>query len=410
MLYQKPIDLRHICLFYLGHIPTFLDIHLSNLLQEANTEPTEFKDIFERGIDPDVDDPTQCHSHSEVPENDDAWPSKTTILKFQSAVRSRLMKLYNNFDSGEISLTRNIARVLFMTLEHEAMHVETLLYMLIQRAGSGTLPPTCFTTPPWTSLAEVWNTSPTPQTKTVILGPAVVSLGHDDDEADDDDTRSLEGHEFGWDNEHPKRQVKIDRFNIEWRPVTNGEFYQFYIGIGRDKVSFPASWVNDGGITKVRTLYGPVPLEIAKNWPIVTSYDDLSIYAIVKGGRLPTEAELRHFYDNFDSGYVGGANVGFRNWHPVPATTGCEKYGGKGSNGGVWEWTSTLLDKVDGFVPSKLYPGYSMDFFDGKHHVVLGGSYATIPRISERRSFRNWYQCNYPYAWVGGRIVYDIPN
>lgn len=43
MLFQKPIDLRHICLFYLGHIPTFLDIHLSKLLQEPHTEPEEYK-------------------------------------------------------------------------------------------------------------------------------------------------------------------------------------------------------------------------------------------------------------------------------------------------------------------------------------------------------------------------------
>lgn len=47
MLLQKPIDLRHICLFYLGHIPTFLDIHLSRLLNEDHTEPEHFKDIFE---------------------------------------------------------------------------------------------------------------------------------------------------------------------------------------------------------------------------------------------------------------------------------------------------------------------------------------------------------------------------
>lgn len=47
MLYQKPIDLRHICLFYFGHIPTFLDIHLSRLLEEPHTEPEAFKvDIF----------------------------------------------------------------------------------------------------------------------------------------------------------------------------------------------------------------------------------------------------------------------------------------------------------------------------------------------------------------------------
>jgi hypothetical protein len=27
----------------------------------AHTEPEKFKDIFERGIDPDVDDPTKIH-------------------------------------------------------------------------------------------------------------------------------------------------------------------------------------------------------------------------------------------------------------------------------------------------------------------------------------------------------------
>ena len=39
------------------------------------------------------------------------------------------------------------------------------------------------------------------------------------------------------------------------------------------------------------------------------------------------------------------------------ATTGAEKDGGKGHNGGVWEWTSTILEKHEGFVNSDLYPG-----------------------------------------------------
>lgn len=43
MLFQKPIDLRHICLFYMGHIPTFLSIHLCRLLEEPDTEPAHFK-------------------------------------------------------------------------------------------------------------------------------------------------------------------------------------------------------------------------------------------------------------------------------------------------------------------------------------------------------------------------------
>ena len=39
------------------------------------------------------------------------------------------------------------------------------------------------------------------------------------------------------------------------------------------------------------------------------------------------------------------------------ATTGVPGKGGKGYNGGVWEWTSTVFDHYEGFVPSTLYPG-----------------------------------------------------
>ncbi|KAJ7080553.1 hypothetical protein C8R44DRAFT_653560 [Mycena epipterygia] len=407
MLMQKPIDLRHICLFYLGHIPTFLDIHLSKLLQEPNTEPDAFKYIFERGIDPDVDDPTVCHPHSEVPQRDEDWPTLVSILQFQARVRARLMKLYENIEAGNRSMTRKVGRVLFMTFEHEATHAETLLYMLIQRAGSGTLPPPGFAPPPWASLAETWNSAPEPVSATVTLGPATVTLGHDDNEAEDDAAGDVAGHEFGWDNEHPKREVHVEEFRIEWRPVTNGQFFKYYVSQG-GKVAVPASWVQLDGEMHVRTLYEPIPMKFAQHWPVLTSYSSLSKYVTVQGGRLPTESELRIFLDKFESGYEGGANLGFRNWHPIPATTGGERSGGKGSNGGVWEWTSTVFDKYEGFVPSTLYPGFSMDFFDGAHQVVLGGSYATIPRLGERKSVRNWYHNKYAYAWISGRIAYDV--
>ncbi|KAJ7145247.1 DUF323 domain-containing protein [Mycena filopes] len=411
MLMEKPIDLRHICLFYLGHIPTFLDIHLSRLLQEPHTEPEAFKYIFERGIDPDVDDPTVCHPHSEVPQKDEDWPSLMSILQFQSRVRARVLKLYEDVDAGTKSMTRKVGRVLFMTFEHEALHAETLLYMLLQRAGSGTLPPPGFAPPPWESLAEGWDAAPKPQEKTVTLGPTTVVLGHDDAEAEDEGELAgdVDGHEFGWDNEHPKREVQVDEFRIEWRPVTNGQYFKYYVSQGESgEVSMPASWVEVDGEMHVRTLYGPIPMKIAQEWPVLTSYSNLSKYAQVQGGRLPTESELRVFLEKFESGYEGGANLGFRNWHPVPATTGGARSGGKGGNGGVWEWTSTKFDKYDGFVPSVLYPGYSMDFFDDAHQVVLGGSYATIPRIAERKSVRNWYHHKYAYPWVGGRVVYDV--
>ncbi|KAL1696034.1 C-type lectin protein [Schizophyllum commune] len=451
MLHQKPIDLRHKCLFYIGHIPTFLD------MLPRPSEPAYFWSVFERGIDPHVDDPEHCHNHSEVPTRDEDWPTLETIIAFRDRVRARLMRLYTDLRAGRVKLSRNIARTLAYTLEHEGFHVETLLYMLIQRAGTGTLPPPGFTPPPWDLLKAQWNATLAPATPTVTLGPATITLGHDDSEGNDFALKS-EGedceehhteddiihHEFGWDNESPARAVEVGAFRAEWRPVTNGEF-EVYWRAGEGKVPMPKSWVEEDDEVKVgdlcvvavRTMYGPVAFDIARHWPVLTAYDDLAAYAASKGGRLPTEPELRLFLDTYDVGHAGGANVGFRNWHPVPATAGLVDAAsadnttsttsttspydtntntspspttpppGAGSNGGVWEWTSTLFDAHPGLTPTQLFPGYSTDFFDTKHQVVLGASYATIPRLG-RRTVRNFYQHNYPYPWVAGRVVYDV--
>ncbi|KAJ6558463.1 C-type lectin protein [Mycena vulgaris] len=397
MLLQRPIDLRH----------KFLDMLLSKAIGGAPTEPSYFWNIFERGIDPHVDDPDHCHNHSEVPECDEDWPTLDTIMGFRTGVRARLLRLYEDIDSGKQALTRNVARTLVMTLEHEGFHVETLLYMLIQRAGTGTLPPPGFVAPPWELLKLQWDATPAPSTEAVTLGPATLTLGHDDSEAEDflpGTELKAEGHQYGWDNESPARQVEVGMFRAAWRPVTNKEFLAFWKA---GKAELPKSWVEDDGELKVRTIYGLVSIDIAAEWPVLTAYDDLAAYAKSKGGRLPTEPELRLFLDTYDVGYEGGANVGFRNWHPVPASAGMKSQGGRGSNGGVWEWTTTLFDNHAGLVPTNLFVGYSTDFFDTKHQTVLGASYATIPRLG-RQTLRNFWQRGYGYAWVGGRVVWDV--
>jgi len=53
------------------------------------------------------------------------------------------------------------------------------------------------------------------------------------------------------------------------------------------------------------------------------------------------------------------ANVGFKHWHPMPVTQHGGKLAGQGEMGGLWEWTSSALEKQEGFVPMKLYPAYS---------------------------------------------------
>ena len=53
------------------------------------------------------------------------------------------------------------------------------------------------------------------------------------------------------------------------------------------------------------------------------------------------------------------ANVGFKHWHPMPVTPNGGKLAGLGEMGGLWEWTSSPLEKLDGYKPMKLYPAYS---------------------------------------------------
>lgn len=127
--------------------------------------------------------------------------------------------------------------------------------MLLQRAGSGTIPPPDFTPPNWESLTAIWDAAPKPTNTSVTLGPATVSIGHDDVEEEDTHPKKVtqvDDHEFGWDNESPKRDVSVGTFRIEWRPVTNGEFYEYYTGGGNTQVKFPASWVESNAQICVR--------------------------------------------------------------------------------------------------------------------------------------------------------------
>lgn len=112
-LLSKPIKLRNCCLFYLGHIPTFLDIHLTRATGDAASEPSSYRHIFERGIDPDVDNPEKCHAHSEIP---DEWPPVGEILGYQERVRNRTRSLFHN---KGLESNRKIARALWIGFEHE---------------------------------------------------------------------------------------------------------------------------------------------------------------------------------------------------------------------------------------------------------------------------------------------------
>lgn len=180
-LLGKPIKLRNACIFYLGHIPTFLDIQLNKVSKLPPCEPSNYPQIFERGIDPDVDNPEHCHDHSTIP---DEWPPLEEILSFQNAVREKVATIYDGHD-----LPRDIGRALWIGFEHEIMHLETLLYMLLQ--SDKTLPPTA-TTPDFEGLARKARSSRVAN-KWFQIPEQVINIGLNDPE----DNSGGDLH-FGW--------------------------------------------------------------------------------------------------------------------------------------------------------------------------------------------------------------------
>ncbi|KAJ4352528.1 uncharacterized protein N0V89_007877 [Didymosphaeria variabile] len=471
-LLSKPIKLRNAVIFYLGHIPTFLDIHLTRATDGKPTEPASYTRIFERGIDPDVENPDQCHDHSEIPE---AWPPLEEVLKFQDAVRVRTRALYDSVAAHD---NARVSRALWLAFEHEAMHLETLLYMLIQ--SERVLPPPGSVLPSFEALARKSQLAKV-ENQWFTIPESDIQVGLNDP----DDGTATDGY-FGWDNEKPSRSLHVKSFKAKARPITNGEYAEYLVQTG--KSALPASWcdasdpvaqvavkrdsvqngvngvnINIDGVTQgkyVRTVFGIVPLQYALDWPVVASYDELASCAQWMGGRIPTMEEARSLYSyvehgkaqefekthgnripavnghlinngvsesppshhlsNGNSGAVSGpkprdlfidlegTNTAFQHWHPVSVAGKGGKLCGQSDLGGAWEWTSTVLEKHDGFSAMPLYPGYTADFFDGKHNIVLGGSWATHSRVAGRKTFVNWYQRNYPYVWATARLVQDV--
>jgi L-histidine Nalpha-methyltransferase / hercynylcysteine S-oxide synthase len=187
-LNEKPIKLRNACIFYLGHIPTFLDIQLTKTTGTAPTEPAAYAAIFERGIDPDVDNPERCHDHSEIPEE---WPPLADILAYQDRVRERLTSLYKTVKSGEESgIPRRVGRAIWLGFEHELMHLETLLYMLLQ--SDKTLPPPHTERPDFERMAREAAAARV-SNQWFDVPEQTVNIGLDDPENGVDSTRH-----FGW--------------------------------------------------------------------------------------------------------------------------------------------------------------------------------------------------------------------
>jgi formylglycine-generating enzyme required for sulfatase activity len=393
---EQPIPLRHPFVFYLGHLPAFAWNQVGRGILRRGDFRADFDELFARGIDP----PDEAAAR-EVAIG--SWPAIEEIEAYRDGVRSALRELAPELVSppADGPLAED-DRILHVVLEHELMHHETLLYALQQLAPGKMRAPH--------DAAPVTGDAP-PRERVGIPG-GEVTLG-----------ARFEAIEFGWDNEFPERRVRVADLELDRRPVTIGEYRELVESGAGNGAGLPLNWRRDEkGRLHRRTMFGELSLDDVSGWPVVVTHGQAEAYARWKGGRLPTDAELRRAAygtpDGEERRFPWGdeepraehGNFDLARLDPVPVgryPAGASAFGVEDLVGNGWEWTSTPFVRHEGFEAwMDTYPGYSVDFFDGRHNVVFGASWATDRRLL-RRSFRNWYRRTYPYAFTTFRLAAD---
>ncbi|HTX60028.1 MAG TPA: SUMF1/EgtB/PvdO family nonheme iron enzyme [Verrucomicrobiae bacterium] len=382
---DRPIPLRHPFVFYEGHLPAFSFLTLcERALGEAPLD-RDLERLFERGIDPGSLDDAARHAR-------DAWPSRERIGAFAAACDARVVDALEHAPIENASVPRLLrAQAAYTVLEHEPMHHETLTYIIHQLDPARKHGPR----------AE-HRDAELPAATMRSIGAGIATLG-----------AAPQEQPFGWDNEFGRHEVPVSAFDAMTYPVTNGDWLAFVHAGG----PVPHFWTEREGEWRLRCVFDEIPLP--RSWPVYVTQRQACAYARWRGLRLPSEAEYHRYTFGTPSGEErpfpwGDAaaqpehgNFGFARFDPEPVDAhprGASAWGLLDTIGNGWEWTATPFAPFPGFEPMASYPQYSADFFEGRHYVMKGASPVTAVELV-RRSFRNWFYADYPYAYATFRCV-----
>lgn len=404
-LYERPIPERHRIIFYIGHLEAFDWNLLSERAFGLKAFQPELDRLFAFGIDP---------VGGGLPDDQASdWPRVDEVKSYADRIRQILdQKIASGIESTQ-ETEFPLQQLLHVAIEHRLMHAETLAYMFHQLAFDHKLAP---------AVTSVLRSHELVAQQMIDIPAGRATLGL---------ARSAEG--FGWDNEHEACTVEVPAFAIDKFEVTNGQYLDFLRAGGYEtkslwaeedwnwkltnEISQPVFWKRKNKEWFFRGMFAEQPLPL--NAPAYVSLAEARAYAVWAGKDLPTEAEWhRAAYGQMDGGeraYPWGAaapsqefgNFDFANWNPTAVNAfpaGESAFGVADLIGNTWEWTATTFAPLPGFKAFPFYPGYSANFFDGKHFVMKGGSPRTAACML-RSSFRNWFQPHYQCVYAGFRCV-----
>jgi ergothioneine biosynthesis protein EgtB len=404
--------------WHLGHIGV---TEAYWILQQCQGEPTPSA-AYDRFFTP-TDTPKPARVH---------LPARDEILAYLHTVRERVLNFLASADCDSDHPLLRDARIFNMLLQHEEQHQETMSLILCLLAAGRHEKERPF---------QFQSRRMPPHPGLLSRGERETTLLADDNMAlvpagsfvrgSNDIARTL-------DNERPQHMVFVPAFLIDRHPVTNAEFLSFITSNGYharscwsvegwqwrelSKVEHPLYWREQRRGEWIEIgLQKTAPLEPRHPVQCVSWYE-ADAYARWIGKRLPTEEEWekaaswdperqeKRFYpwgEREPDSHTCNDNAHNEGTTPVdqhPAgrsPSGCDDM-----LGNVWEWTATWFEPYAGFAASP-YEGYSVPYFDQRHRVLRGGSWATRRHIL-RATFRNWYHPWMREIFAGFRCAKDL--
>ncbi len=337
-------------------------------------------------------------------------PSRAALVEYCEVVRREVVRYLEWVPARSDHRLLRDGRIIRNVLQHECQHSETIALLLQMHERDG-------------GSENLLRPAPGGASEMVPVPGGEFVMGR-------------ERHGDWYDNEVPAHRVFVGEFLIDRHPVVNAQFAAFIAAGGyetprwwtaqgwawrcRHDINGPQYWRRDGGAWETKGFFGGGRLAPAE--PVMgVSWYEADAYARWVNRRLPTEAEWekaaawdasRHqkrLYAwgdeapdlsrcNFERGYGATTPVG-------RFAAACSPSGCVDMNGNVWEWTASPFAPYPGFEPYP-YAGYSQPYFDGRHMVLRGGSWATRDAVV-RNTFRNWYIPSMRRIFAGFRCARD---
>jgi 5-histidylcysteine sulfoxide synthase len=397
--YLNPDSLRNKLIFYLGHSAVF---YINKLIQVGLLENRinhKYETLFEIGVDP------ESPAELELAIQGVNWPNVTKVWEYRDKAKEEITTIINQTSLDLPIHQQHPIWALLMGIEHSRIHLETSSMLLRQ------LPVDKLKRP------QGWNYAPSngeiPDNQMREVPGGVVKLGKRRDDLT-----------FGWDSEYGNLEVKFKTFLVSQNLITNGEFLEFVQGGGYNnsnywnteswewkqihKVEHP-KWIYQENNYRYRATFDEIDLPL--DWPVEVNHYEAMAYCRWKGKntRLMTEAEWNQALKiSEDSRLSNNYNLNLQFISPTPVGMFSENNQSSISDlrGNVWEWLGETFYPLPGFKTHHLYEDQSAPFFDNKHLMMLGGSWATNGTMA-LACYRNWFR-PYFYQHVGFRIAESL--